>query len=268
MPGKTAMQDTNAADWASFRRRTGVVEEDLSTLRTCAMFAPFSPDELREILVDVAVQKFPRNAVLFMQNEPARRFYIVLEGRVKILRETADGRESVLRLFNPGESFAEASILQINGYPATAIACEEVRALGIPAERFKKQIARNPELAMAVIAELGRKLQHFVSHVEQLTARSATERLAGFLLKMCPNQECATAVVRLPIEKAVIAATLGMQPETLSRSLSKLRSFGVRIDGDEVSIPDVRTLRRLSEGGKAQAPMDMLGALQAVGKPN
>lgn len=261
------MKDSNGADWASFRRRTGVLDRDFQTLRQCAMFAPFSPDELRGILIDAAVQKFPRNAVLFMQNEPAKRFYIVLDGRVKILRETADGRESVLRLFSPGESFAEASILQINGYPATAIACEAVRALGIPAERFKQQIKSNPELAMAVIAELGRKLQHFVRHVEQLTARSATERLACFLLKMCP-EECSTVVIKLPIEKAVIAATLGMQPETFSRSLSKLRSFGVQIDGDEVSIPDVMTLRRLSEGVKAPAQVDMLGALQAVGKPN
>lgn len=261
------MNDSIGADWESFRRRTGVLDQDLATLRQCAMFAPFSPDELRNILIDSAVQKFPRNAVLFMQNEPAKRFYIVLEGRVKILRETADGRESVLRLFNPGESFAEASILQINGYPATAIACEEVRTLGIPAARFIQQIKSNPELAMAVIAELGRKLQHFVRHVEQLTARSATERLACFLLKMCPA-ECSTVVLKLPIEKAVIAATLGMQPETFSRSLSKLRSFGVQIDGDEVSIPDVTTLRRLSEGTKTPAAADMLGALRAVGKPN
>ena len=113
-------EGANFIDWTSFRRRTGVLDSDFSTLRKCVIFAPFSPDELREILIDAAVQKFPRNAVLFMQNEPAKRFYIVLEGCVKILRETADGHESVLRLFKPGESFAEASILQINGYPATA----------------------------------------------------------------------------------------------------------------------------------------------------
>jgi len=262
------MHETESPEWVAFRRRTGVLDCDLITLRRCAMFAPFSPDELRQILVDSAVQKFPRNAVLFMQNEPAKRFYIVLQGRVKILRETADGRESVLRLFNPGDSFAEASILQINGYPATAIACDDVRALGIPAERFKHQMRNNPELAMAVIAELGRKLQHFVSHVEQLTARSATERLANFLLRLCPKGDCSTVVVKLPIEKAVIAATLGMQPETFSRSLSKLRSFGIRIDGDEVSIPDVLALRRLGEGGQSLSPMDMLGAIQPHGKPN
>lgn len=262
------MHEAAAADRASFQRRTGVLDGDLATLRRCAMFAAFSPDELRKILIDTAVQKFPRNAVLFMQNEPAKRFYIVLEGRVKILRETPDGRESVLRLFNPGESFAEASILRIDGYPATAIACDDVRVLGIPAERFKLQMQSNPELAMSVIAELGRKLQHFVCHVEQLTARSATERLASFLLKMCPDKGCSAAVVRLPIEKAIIAATLGMQPETFSRSLSKLRCFGVQIDGDKVSIPDVTALRRLSEGGKAPSPMDMLGAMQAFGKSN
>ena len=254
-----------SVDWAAFRRRTGVLDRDFPALRKCAMFAPFSADALRDILIDAAVQRFPRNAVLFMQNDPARRFYVILEGRVKILRETADGRESVLRLFQPGESFAEAAILQINRYPATAVACEDVRVLGIPAERFKKKMRDNPELAMAVIAELGRKLQHFVKHVEQLTARSATERLAGFLLKMCPDENASTVVVKLPIEKAVIAATLGMQPETFSRSLSKLRSLGIRIDGNEVSIPDVSTLRRLSEGCGAPPPVDRLGAMHVLG---
>jgi hypothetical protein len=59
-----------------------------------------------------------------------------------------------------------------------------------------------------------------------------------------------------------------MQPETFSRSLSKLRSFGIRVEGDEVSIPDVHILRQLSEGAKAPSPMDILDAMQAVGKPN
>ena len=94
--------------------------------------------------------------------------------------------------------------------------------------------------------------------LEQLSARSATERLAGFLCDLCPAEEEST-VLRLPLEKAVIAAMLGMQPETFSRSMSKLRSHGVEIDGDTVSIPDVASLRALSAGGRSTYLGERLG---------
>jgi len=61
-------------------------------------------------------------------------------------------------------------------------------------------------------------------------------------------------VVRLPLDKALIAGRLGMQPETLSRSLAKLRRLGIESKGAEVSIPDVLALKRLSNGNRAPQP--------------
>lgn len=236
-------------DKETFHRRTGITEEDLQIVSRAAIFRKSAPSDLCGMLIDSAVQEFPRNAVLFMQRDPALRFYLILEGWVKVFRETIDGRESVLHVFGPGESFAEASIFEAKGYPASAAACVDVRVLGIPAASFKRRMAGNEALSEAFMWSVSHKLRLLTRQVEQLAARSATERLACFLSGLCPD-ECPAAVVRLPLEKAVIAAKLGMQPETFSRSMSKLRTVGVRIDGDEVSIPDVFALRRLSEGCK------------------
>lgn len=237
-------------DKETFHRRTGVTEEDFRLVARSPIFSKSVPDDLHGMLMDSAVQEFPRNAILFMQRDPALRFYVVLDGWVKVFRESVDGRESVLHVFGPGDSFAEAAIFEADGYPASAAACVDVRVLGVPAASFKRRLAANEDLNESFMSSVSQKLRLLSRQVEQLAARSATERLACFLSGLCP-EECPAAVVRLPLEKAVIAAKLGMQPETFSRSMSKLRTVGVRIDGDEVSIPDVFALRRLSEGCKA-----------------
>ena len=244
------MGGSTMVDKVTFHRRTGITEEDLRIVSRAVIFRKATPSDLCSILIDSAVQEFPRNAVLFLQHDPALRFYFVLAGWVKVFRESIDGRESVLHVFGPGESFAEAAIFEAAGYPASASACVDVRVLGIPAASFKRKLVGNETLNEAFMWSVSQKLRLLTRQVEQLAARSATERLACFLSGLC-HEECPAAVVQLPLEKAVIAAKLGMQPETFSRSISKLRTIGVRIDGDEVSIPDVFALRRLSEGCKA-----------------
>lgn len=246
------MAGNATVDQEQFHRRTGISDEDMETIARASVFSSVTPSDLRKLLLDSAVQEFPRGALLFIHRDPAIRFYVVLDGWVKVFRETIDGRETVLHVFGTGESFAEAAIFKPDGYPANAAACVDSRVLGIPTASFKRFMAENPLISESFMASMTEKLRLLTRQVEQLTARSATERLAGFLLGLC-HDDAATAVVRLPLEKAVIAARLGMQPETFSRSIYKLQTVGVRIEGNSISIPDIYALRCLSEGNKAPA---------------
>ncbi|MCG8544731.1 MAG: Crp/Fnr family transcriptional regulator [Alphaproteobacteria bacterium] len=233
-----------------FHRRTGITDNDMAIVGSTAVFGSLARCDLCRLLLDSAVQEFPRNALIFMHGDPAIRFYIVLDGWVKVFRETIDGRETVLHVFGAGESFAEAAIFRPEGYPANATACIDSRVLGVPATPFRKFMAENPPISENFMASVSEKLRLLTRQVEQLSARSATERLAGFLLRLC-RDEVGSAEIQLPLEKAVIAARLGMQPETFSRSISKLQTVGVRIEGNLISIADVYALRRVSEGNKA-----------------
>jgi len=232
------------------RRRTGLSDDDVDIVCSCEIFTEICREKLCHILIDSAVQEFPRNSVLFVQGDPVHRFYVVLNGWVKVFRETQDGHETVMHVFGPGESFAEAAIFESAGYPACASACVDTRVLGIPAGSFKSRLSHNRDLFEHFIGAMNRKLQILTQQLEQLSARSATERLAGFLCGLSPV-DAGSTVLRLPLEKAIIAAMLGMQPETFSRSMLKLRSDGVEIDGDTVSIVDVGRLRDLSAGGRS-----------------
>jgi CRP/FNR family transcriptional regulator, dissimilatory nitrate respiration regulator len=111
-----------------------------------------------------------------------------------------------------------------------------------------RRLNERGDLALKMLAALSRHLRCLVVQVEQLTIRSATERVAGFLLRLCPHAN-GSAVIDLPLDKVLIAGRLGMQPETLSRSLAKLRAHGVATKGGIVTVGDIAALRRLSARG-------------------
>lgn len=219
-------------------------EEDRRVLREQPLFRGLDEEARRVLLADARVQRFPRSTVLFLQGEPASRFYVIFEGWIKLFRETEDGGESVIAVFTRGDSFAEAAIFDQKVYPVSAAAVEESRVLMVPASSFIRHLSENSGYALNMMATMSRHLRQLVQQVERLSTRSSTERVAEFLARLCPEGS-GPATIRLPLDKALIAGRLGMQPETLSRAFAKLREHGVLSSGGEVSIADVEALRRL-----------------------
>lgn len=239
---------TLAVDYEDrFYRRTGLTAGDLASLARLPVFAGLPEAGLLTLLSDAWVQGFDRNATLFLQGDPAERFYVVLQGWVKLYRCTEQGDETVLGVFAAGESFAEAAIFDRADYPVSASVVDRSRLLVVPAEPFIRQLSDHGDYALKIMASMSRHLRHLVRQVERLTLKSSTERVAEFLVKLCP-QETGAVEIQLPMDKALIAGRLGMQPETLSRSLAKLRPLGVVSNGPRVDISDVAALRAMSDG--------------------
>jgi CRP-like cAMP-binding protein len=227
-------------------KKRDLTEYDLQFLKKMTLFKGLDPEALGNLLSDAYVQSVKRNEVLFVEGEPATRFYLVLDGWVKLWRQSEDGHESVIGVFARGESFAEAAIFDQKGYPVSAVSADESRLLTIPASAVLKEFRKNSDYAFNVVADLSRHMRLLVRQIEQLSVSSSTERLARFLVMLCP-ENVETAVVRFPVEKALIAGRLGMQPETLSRGLAKLRKIGVDTKGSEVTISDIKALRQFQK---------------------
>ena len=223
--------------------RIGLAAEDVALVGRLPLFGGVGAARLARLLAGAAVRPYERGSPLFTQGEPADRFFVVLDGWVRLFRETPGGQDSTIAVFGRGESLAEAAILDAARYPVSAGAASRARLLTVPAAGFLDQLRRDPELALNLLASMSRHLRRLVRQVEQLTTRSSVERVADFLLHLCPA-EAGRAEVELPMDKALIAARLGMQPETLSRSLAKLRADGVETTGDRMVVHDVRRLRR------------------------
>ena len=201
----------------------------------------------KELLLQAAhVRTLSRHEVLFIQGDPARHVFVVLDGWIKLFRLAEDGTEAVIAVFGSGESFAEAAMFGQSVYPVSAEAVEDSRVLAFPDHAIRNAIVKDPENAMAMLGAMSLRLRTLVRQIEQLSRRLSAQRLAAFLVRLCP-QESGSATVRLPVEKSLVAGRLGMQPETFSRSLSKLKQVGIRCRGPEVTVADIAKLKDFSQ---------------------
>ena len=234
-----------------FERHIGIGVEDEALLAELPLFAGIAPESLGTLLAGASVRRRPRPAVLFLQGEPAEHFYVVLDGWVKLFRTAPDGQETVIAAIARGESFAEAASFAEGVFPVGAQVAEDARLLVVPTLSFAAQLTRNPTLAVNMLAGMSRHLRGLVQEIEQRTVKSTAQRLGVFLLKRCPAGHGA-AVIDLPTDKGLVAARLGMRPETFSRALAKLRAVGVSTCGRRVAVSDVGALRRYAEGERAK----------------
>ncbi len=193
----------------------------------------------------------PRGSCCFSRTT-ADRFYVVLGGWVKIFRLTPDGDEAVMGLFARGESLAEAAMFMGGRFPANAEVVEQARLLRVESRPFEMRLHAEPEIAVAMLASVSRRMHYLVGQIEQLQVRSGTQRVADFLLKLCPTED-GPAEIALPSDKSLIASRLGMKPESFSRSLARLRDLGVRSERSHVSISDSTALAEYCADGSLRS---------------
>ena len=219
--------------------------DDRTRLLKLPLFEGLTEPEFTHLIGDAWVDERPAGSLIFLHGDPAESFYAVLDGWVKLYRSTAEGNESVIAVISRGDSFAEAAVFEEGTYPVSAATVENARLLVIPARPFLDKVMSERRLVSKMMASMSRRLRQLVHQVEDLSLKSSVERLAGYISGLCEPASGA-AVVRLPIDKALIARHLGMQPETLSRSFARLKVQGIVAEGNRVSIPDVVALHRMA----------------------
>jgi CRP-like cAMP-binding protein len=235
------------SDWSMTSAPT---RADLDIVSQITIFHGLNPVTVQRVIAPATVVTLDERELLFRQGEPATAFFIVLDGWIKLYRITLSGEEAVLLILTRGGSFAEAVAFTSSNYPATAEAVSDTRVVRIPADHVVRCIREDPDIALAMIASTSQHLHHLVQQVEQLKAQSGVQRVAEFLASLCPLER-GSAMVALPYDKLLIAARLGIKPESLSRAFAKLRTIGVEVRASHVVIREVDVLRQLAADDRA-----------------
>ena len=232
---------------------------DFRIVSRIAVFRGLKSETVEKIIAPATAVMLRPHEWLFRQGDPATAFFIVIDGWIKLYRITASGDEAVIHVLTNGESFAEAVAFTGNRYPATAEAVSDARVARIPADYIVRAIRESPDIALAMIASTSQHLHHLVQQVEQLKAQSGVQRVAEFLasLSLVEQGSCAIA---LPYDKVLIAARLGLTPESLSRAFARLRSVGVAVNASHVVVKDVAKLRELAADDRSA----IRGTLRAI----
>jgi CRP-like cAMP-binding protein len=217
------------------------------------VFRGLNPVMLERLIAPAVVMSVREGETVFQQGEPGAAFFIVLDGWVKLYRIAVSGEEAVINVFAKGDGFAEAVAFTGRPYPATAEAVSPARLVRIPADHIVKCIRDTPEIALAMIASTSIHLHQLVQQVEQLKVQSGIQRVAEFLVSLCESDE-GSCTIALPYDKMLIAGRLGLQPESLSRALARLRPAGVAVRASHVVVSDVRKLRSVASGDHRLKP--------------
>ncbi len=195
-----------------------------NTLRTCQLFAGLAPPDLNAIADITIVKSLDKGDYLFREGEASYGFYVVQKGAINVHRVNAAGKEQVIHIFRAGESFAEAVLATLSGYPADARAVETSQVLLVQKDGFLALLRRQPELALRMLGSMSLHLRVLVGQLEDMTLKDVETRLANWLIKRCPNPDGGQPVmVELKTTKRVLAAELGTVSETFSRTLAKFR---------------------------------------------
>jgi len=225
--------------------------KDLAAITKSVLFRNVPADVLRPLVAGSRQITLARKSTLFIQGEAAQNMYVVLEGWIKLTRLTPAGDEVVVTVYSTGESFGEAAALQGGLYPVSAESVTDCRLLAVKAGTILDALRTQPDLAAAMLACTFQHLHELVLQIEDMKALSGAKRLAAFLIALAPVSEGGCAF-SLPYDKALIAARLGMKPESLSRAFAKLRKAGVMVSRDNVAIADIDRLHDYVEDDKSQ----------------
>ena len=209
------------------------------------LFRGSPPGVLTRILAvsDCTVAAYEKNEVVYDKTNFSRSLGIVLEGRLRVTKENADKRSIVMSTLQRGTMFGAAALFNSEPEYATKItAIEHSRVLFLPQRLIKRMIEREPEIAENYIRYLSERILFLNRKIYFLTAGTAEQRLAGFLLDNLAVGEFS----EMPMPMHRLADALNMSRASLYRAFDELTASGaVSKQGKLVCINNAELLKNL-----------------------
>ena len=223
----------------------------IDKLKGISFFQDLSKDALDLFSERMVLRRVPAGTILFRKGEQARGVYVLLEGRVEIYRSTADGREQVLHSEAPVQSVAELPVFDGGPYPASGRTVEDSQLYFLSQDDFQRLYREHPEIADAIIRNLGQRLRGLVNVVEKVSLRSVPGRVAKALMEQAERSGSAKdgGSFVLSGTQSDLAHELATSRESVARALGDLRRGGIiSSEGRRVKILSLKGLVELAEG--------------------
>ncbi len=190
-------------------------------------------------------RSFATNEILYLAGAPARSLYILLAGRVRLLRES-NGRTIFIRDEERGGCLGEVPLFEGTTYPATAMAGEPTRCLVLHRDAILDVVRTEPELALALLTRRAARVRQLVERLDRNTSHSTLGRLAVHLLAR--SAASGGRAFTLGASQQQAAEDLGTVRELVVRGLRTLRDQGAieSLGGGRYTVTDESLLRRLA----------------------
>ena len=207
------------------------------------LFEGLNAAALRTLTARARMRRFDAGQVLWTAGAVPRGLFVVLEGRVRVVRAPG-GRQYVLHTEGPGGTLGEIPLFAGGTYPATAIAAVPTRCLVLDRDALAAVIADDPELAFRLLDRVSRRVRTLVDRLDGQAATTVEARLAALLLRR--HEHAAGGAFTLGATQAEVAEELGTVREVVVRTLRGLceKGFVQRVSRGGYRVVDAAALRR------------------------
>jgi CRP/FNR family transcriptional regulator len=197
---------------------------DLEILRHVPLFAALGREDLAHVAALAVERHYARGDIILLEGDPGGALQYLRSGLVKVFKTSAEGKEQVLRLIEPGQTFNDVPALDGGPNPASAAAMEESVVYAIGRAELQRLILERPAVAAAAVKALAAALRFMVGRVEDLSFRHVTSRVAKILLEQDAAAQAGRATHRLTQQE--MAAIAGTAREMVGRALKELETSG------------------------------------------
>lgn len=215
-------------------------QAQLEVIRNHHLFAGLEPGQLERVWETARLETLENGQLLFSRSQPARHFYLVLEGQINLVVSSRSGEEKIVDILGPGNSFAEAVMfMEATVYPLSALAAGRSTVARFVNQDYLAQLRASPDTCLRMLADLSRRLHMRIRDIEYLTLESALNRLVRLIESRLPAPGEGPCEITLTESRQELASRLSMKPETLSRILRQLSDSGaIVVQGRRLRVPD------------------------------
>jgi len=227
--------------------------DPLEVLGTVPLFRQVPESDLRAFAQLVRERHYPKGSLILSQGDPGESLFLIQSGQVKVTVVAEDGREVILSVLGAGSFFGEMALLDDEPRSAHVIAMEETTLLHLRREDFRARLKLAPDLAIALLRELSRRLRRADDTIASLMLLDVNGRVAHLLLELA-REEGGEHGVRITrrLTHAAIGQMVGASRETVSRTMRNLvlRSV-IAVTRREMTLLDPAALRLAAQQAAA-----------------
>ncbi len=219
----------------------------IEILESCKLFSQVPAGGFQRLATIGRIQRFAKGRLAFREGQECPGVYVVGEGLFRVFKTGSGGKEHILHMVGPGNTFAEAAAIGGFAMPASAEAVEDSVCVLLPLESFRQTLLKDHEICLGMMHSLTIWVRQLVGLMEDLVLRDAAGRLARYLLDA---SQAADGTIELPGLKRYVASHLNLTSETFSRTLRRFVGAGLvaQPDSGRLALIDRVRLRQVADG--------------------
>jgi CRP/FNR family transcriptional regulator, dissimilatory nitrate respiration regulator len=227
----------------------------LGSLKHVPLFAGLNEEELKEIRAIGVPMQVAKGEILFSDCEESNGLYVLLSGNVKLYKVSPEGKEQIIHVISPPDTFAEASVSLRGSHPFYAETLSDCRLLFLPKRDLHRVLKKRSRLSANMNIALSQYVKRYASLIEDLSLKEVPSRIARYLLDISFRQSKeakSIEEVELDLNRSQLASRLGTIRETLSKNLAKMKAKGIiDVKKNRIVILDRENLEKVASGLKS-----------------